>query len=508
MKTIHIVYIVFLTALSLWLSTANAQGLSLLKPSNVVGPYSAYFPAGQTGFSIASGSTAAVGNGVSVTTSGVAVAVKNGSYINIPVSLTTLIPKGNTALIALRAFKVARALAGPVGLALTAFDIYNVVKDSGLAVCPPPDFFCTPATEVSVPVIHEGYRLSSSFTIYASPADACNAYFASMDASTKAYFVSFVPVRYTDGSMSCVSSKNGQQVTGVQATPNICPDGTSTNLEFCTVRIPAGPASDAVIEAKVTQSINNDATNLSAKRAWDAAQSLNEIARANGKEGVPIDVMMPPTAQTTMNAPPVSTPEVTTSTEQFTDAHGVPQTRTSKESTTITPVQSGNGTATNVTYNVQNTTTTTVTNNTGQSTSNPPSTTTTTDHSTLETSPTNAPAADFPTDYNREPTQQAIAADIKAMRNECQDNPHRVGCAELDAPPVADLIPRKNVPITFTPLSFASSANCPAPITFDMYGPRQITFTPMCDLMTRLRPLFLACAAAGATIIFMRGLKS
>ena len=122
MKTINILYIALFAAFALWLSSANAE-ISLVKPTNVAGPYSAYFPAGQTGFAISNGSTLASGNGVTVNASGVAVAVKNGSHIKIPVSLGTLVPKGDTALIALRAFKIARGLAGPVGLALTAFEI-------------------------------------------------------------------------------------------------------------------------------------------------------------------------------------------------------------------------------------------------------------------------------------------------------------------------------------------------------------------------------------------------
>lgn len=216
--------------------------------------------------------------------------------------------------------------------------------------------------------------------------------------------------------------------------------------------------------------------------------------------------MVPPTSQTTMTAPPVTTPQITTSTQQFTDANGVPQTRTNQETSTITPVQSGNGSATNISYNVRNVTTTSVTNNTSQSTSNPPTTSTTTENTGIAI-PSDS-TIELPTDYNREVTQQAIAADIKAMRNTCQDNPRRAGCAEFDVPPVAEAIPRKEVPITYTPTIFASSATCPAPINFEMYGARQIAFTPMCDLMTRLRPLFLACAAAGAALIFMQGLKS
>lgn len=507
MKTIHIFYIALFAAFALWLSSATAE-ISLVKPTNVTGPYSAYFPAGQTGFAITNGSTLASGSGVTVNASGVAVAVKNGSHIKIPVSLSTLVPKGDTALIALRAFKIARGLAGPVGLALTAFEIYNIVKDSGVATCPPPDHFCTAAMDVPVPALEGGYKWAGGSQMFPSAAEACNAYFATLQAANQAYFISLYPVFYANGQIVCLDKKGNSPVMSLNLIPFVCPDGATTSNTGCTSHVPAGAAPDSVIESKVTQAINADASGLAAKRAWDAAESLNEIARANGHAGVPTDVMMPATAQTTMTAPPVTTPQVTTSTQQFNDANGVPQTRTSQESSTITPVKSGNGTSTNVSYNVRNVTTTTVTNNTSQSTSNPPSTTTTTDDSKLEMPPDSGPSVDLPKDYNREVTQQAIAADIKAMRNACQDNPRRAGCAEFDVPPVAEAIPRKEVPITYTPTLFASAASCPAPIEFDMYGARQIAFTPMCDLMTKLRPLFLACAAAGAALIFMRGLKS
>jgi len=291
----------------------------------------------------------------------------------------------------------------------------------------------------------------------------------------------------------------------------VCPPGTIKDVKLgCITGVGGGgPASDSEINEKLNAAIAHPTTGAAAaKRAWDAAEAVNEIARANGKVGVPVDVMMPPTSQTTMSAPPVSTPQTTTSVQNYTDASGVPQTKTTQEKTTITPTQTGTSTSTSITYNTQNMTTTTVTNNTGQSTSNPPTTTTTTENSNLNVPPVVPATVNLPTDYNREPTQQAIAADIKAMRNACQDNPRRAGCAELDVPPVADVIPRQNVPVTFTPLPFAYSASCPAPITFDMYGPRLITFTPMCDLMTKLRPLFLACAAAATAIIFMQGLKS
>ena len=504
MKTMNIFYIVLFAALALWLSSAKAE-ISLVKPTNVAGPYSAYFPPGQTGLAITNGATTGTANGVSLTTSGIATAVKNGTPIHIPVSLTTSIPKASVATAAVRAFKIAKGLAGPVGLLLTAFDIYNVVKDSGLVTCPPPDLLCKAGTDGIVPPASGKFVTGSgNYATGSSPEAVCTLY-GSLYGKDRHY----KPAVY-QGKVYCVEVGFPNTYVPLVVPENVvCPSGATLTLLGCSSTTAPGPASDEDIEAKINDALASSTTGAAAaKRAWDAAEEVNNIARANGKTAVPAEVMVPPTAQTTMVAPPVTTPQVTTSTQQFNDANGVAQTRTTQESSTITPVQSGNGSATNISYNVRNVTTTTVTNNTAQSTSNPPSTSTTTEDTSLAPPAGNASNIDLPTDYNREVTQQAIAADIKAMRNACQDNPRRAGCAEFDVPPVAEAIPRKEVPITYTPTVFASAATCPAPIEFDMYGARQIAFTPMCDLMTKLRPLFLACAAAGAALIFMRGLKS
>lgn len=511
MKAIQILCIVALSLLALWIPPAHAQGTVLLPPNNVAGPYSAYFPAGQTGFAVANGSTSVSSAGVSVNANGVAIAVKNGIHIKIPVSLSTLITKPNVAIAAGRAFKLARGLAGPVGLALTAWDIYNVVKDSGLTPCPAPDYLCS--TAAGTPVAPDSgwyYSVARPGVPYQSPIAACEGLYNDRSGNDD-WGGGFLLIVSASGVPACASLEPRMSRSDILSYKVVCPPGATKDVKLgcITGAGGSGPASDAEIDEKLNAALANPTTGAAtAKRAWDAAEAVNEIARANGKTGVPVDVMMPPTSQTTMSAPPVSTPQTTTSVQNYNDANGIPQTKTTQEKTTITPTQTGTSTSTSITYNTQNVTTTTVTNNTGQSTSNPPTTTTTTENSNLNVPPVVPATVNLPTDYNREPTQQAIAADIKAMRNACQDNPRRAGCAELDVPPVADIIPRQNVPVTFTPLPFASSASCPAPITFDMYGPRLITFTPMCDLMTKLRPLFLACAAAGAALIFMQGLKT
>ncbi len=156
--------------------------------------------------------------------------------------------------------------------------------------------------------------------------------------------------------------------------------------------------------------------------------------------------------------------------------------------TTTTPAQNGQlakSTATadtyNITYNnnvVNVITTTTTTVNDG--------TTTTTSTSTAEP----APESDL-----------------------CKLHPESAGCTPLGAAPVAETIPSLNVPVTITPISFAAPTGCPVPYSgtitvLAFVKPWSFTFTPMCDLMTTLRPLFLALGAFAAAWLFMEGLKA
>lgn len=70
-------------------------------------------------------------------------------------------------------------------------------------------------------------------------------------------------------------------------------------------------------------------------------------------------------------------------------------------------------------------------------------------------------------------------------------------------------IPKQAVSVSYTPTLFAAPTGCPAPITFGMFGKSfSIGYGPFCDLMTTLAPIFLACGAAAAALIFAESLKS
>ncbi len=76
-------------------------------------------------------------------------------------------------------------------------------------------------------------------------------------------------------------------------------------------------------------------------------------------------------------------------------------------------------------------------------------------------------------------------------------------------PARTETVPQVQVPVSYTPTIFASPTGCPAPIQFSMFSTTYfISYQPACDLMTTLAPIFLACGAAAAALIFMESLKS
>lgn len=502
---------------------AQVPGVQLLPPVNVAGPYSAFFPPGQTGMAVQAVRTAASGGGLTAEASGFASVARGGTITKIPLSIATKISTGAAVAAAGRAVAIARALSGPVGVAFTAWQIYNAYKDAGVHTCPPPDFFCTPGPDTDVPGTAGGFTMGSPFTGVQIRANnmgsVCAQVDATMPANMRSYYGSVSSGISNDPNTGyCFYAKTGNAYYSSK-TLLVCPAGTVKTGDACIKKGDDVPSTPDQLDTAISAKANADATGQVAQTLWDGAVDASAKAESVGQPPIPRDMMMPPNAPTVVTAPPVALPPAVVSTQNFTDTNGVPQVKTVTSSDTITPQVSGTSTNTNITYDIKNITTTTVTNNTSTTTNNPPSVTIDTTQTRTDPPPVPTPTlpkpslptplpADFPKDYNKEVTQQKIAADIEAMRKECELNPKRAACSELDAPPVADLIPKLSVPVNFTPVIFASSASCPAPINFYAYGARVISFVPMCDLMTTLRPLFLACAAAAAALIFMQGLKT
>jgi hypothetical protein len=90
----------------------------------------------------------------------------------------------------------------------------------------------------------------------------------------------------------------------------------------------------------------------------------------------------------------------------------------------------------------------------------------------------------------------------------CVSNPGRLGCANLGEVPPAEPLPREEFPSAAPSVPFTSAAGCPTLPAFTVYGQTfSINTAPLCDLMSTLRPLFLAIGAAAAAFIFMQGFR-
>ncbi|MDO9421059.1 MAG: virulence factor TspB C-terminal domain-related protein [Herminiimonas sp.] len=183
-----------------------------------------------------------------------------------------------------------------------------------------------------------------------------------------------------------------------------------------------------------------------------------------------------------VNAPPVTTPEKVVSTTTKTNPDGSSDTTTKTEKTVITPTTTGTTVGdSKTTFPSQTITTSTTINNVTNNTS-------------TETTTVNHPGSADP-------------ADPSEIEDPCLANPLRVGCAVLGDPPPAEDIPKLDVPVTVTPVVFASSAGCPSPITYELYGLRTISYQPYCDLAVFLRSIFLMIAAVTSAYIFMEAFK-
>lgn len=386
---------------------AQAQ-VQLQKPANVWGPYSHWFPKGQTGWEVASKPATAAASGASGS-GGAVVVNKAGTAvltqprlpsINVPVNVATKVPGAAAAAAAARAATVARAAMGPLGAAWLTWQIYNEVKDSGVTVCPPPDFFCKPNV-IDYDRDQPGWFLSSGGTRNWT----INEYIASRLSATESFrdkyeFHSLDTTPWPDGrpAVEVILINTNTKVLSRQ-TKLIYNQGSVNKTER-----QGDPLSDAEVEKAMIDRIKADSTGARAKKAYDAAMAADALMREAGKEGVPQSVMQPTGSQSTLTTPPVTTPDAVIGTKQIIDAQGNPQTVTNTATTTVTPVVSGSGHETSITYNI--------TYNTTNSTTTGPDTPPKVEKETIiiRIEPEAVPPQDLeiPTDYNREVTQKSI----------------------------------------------------------------------------------------------------
>ena len=159
---------------------------------------------------------------------------------------------------------------------------------------------------------------------------------------------------------------------------------------------------------------------------------------------------------------------------------GKTSTTTSSTGTTTTSTTTHNHTYDGATVNTSNVTVTNVTNNAGDTT-----TTTTTE-----------------TPVKEEPTP-----------DQCEKNPDSIGCSEFGTPEPQQLT-QKSIAVQLTPVTFASSATCPANVSasFTVMGRSfspSFSYAPICAAATDyIRPVMLLLALAASAFIFVGGLKS
>lgn len=410
--------------------------------------------------------TTAIPSGVTTVGTGTS-NITTVSGLRIPIPETASANVGRAAIAKAGARLASKAI--PIaGAAFTAWQIYDAYQDSGFHLCSAADgFFCQSDLTGLYPQTHYCYAGGSTnpngTNCGADPGPLCSSW------NSKYQWK-----QTSNGDFQCIASNGGGW--GFPTRYTVCPANMTLVAGMCSPSptIPTRPYTEAELEEAFKQKMIDDPE--FAKRYYDA------IRADNVRHGV-LDnsYVLPPDSPLTIYAPPVTTPETTTKTRTIPLSDGTVDTETTKEKVTVTPTQTGTTVGDKaVTYPTTKTETTTVTNNTTNTTT---TTTTVTNEAPQNTQP------------SKEPEDPCIA------------NPNRAGCALLGEPPAAQDIPKQDVPITVTPIPFASVASCPAPITFEMYGSRSITYDATCDVMQIMRPIFLAMGAAACAWIFMGALK-
>jgi hypothetical protein len=374
----------------LWASSANAQAVLAYSGLDHIGRIANLAPS-----VVATGLTdavalSAVGN-VSV--------IAANEAVFVPVTATATIGK---AALAQAAGKIITG-ANVLGAAFTAYQVYQWYKDSGILTCAPPDFFCKPATAPIPANGNWGYQGFSVPYVYATGQAVCD-YMAGPPMSRGASTFSYNPPPYTypDTNEGRCTTGSGA-VVAYPSSRDTASCGTNYTLSggSCVYSgsLPA-PTAGAYSPGDLQTAVTSPTlTPAKTKSLWDAIQADN--AKFPILKNIDI---VPTTTPLTWTAPPVAIPQTVTKTQTIPNADGSTSTETTRQSGTVTPTPKGStigdgglqfptSTVTTVT-NVNNTTNATTVNTTNQNLAPP------------------VASADFPTDYNRESTQQKIETDL------------------------------------------------------------------------------------------------
>ena len=245
-------------------------------------------------------------------------------------------------------------LAGNVlGAGFFAYQTYQAVKNSGILACKTvQSFYCvTPKTEDKKYI---GPWSTVYFpTMQEAADDQCRQEFANTGGRTATSFIEPADTKANNGIgqwyYSCLDG-GGKEIGGSSLTARST--GTSSGTG------PERAASDGEVTQSVTDKANSD---------HEYGRQVMEAMRADSAAHpaiVPPQLLAPPSTPVVVTAKPVTGDQQTVSTTTSTNPDGSTSTTVKKNVETVTPVTSGNTLGdSNTVFNITNTTTTSVTNN-------------------------------------------------------------------------------------------------------------------------------------------------
>lgn len=105
-------------------------------------------------------------------------------------------------------------------------------------------------------------------------------------------------------------------------------------------------------------------------------------------------------------------------------------------------------------------------------------------------------------------TQDGTTAQEEAAekgQDPCILNPERVGCLLLGTAPT-DQVPKVTRDLTYSPITLSGASGCPSPVALP--DGRQISYQPLCDGLTKARPVILIISALIAAGIVAAALRA
>lgn len=305
----------------------------------------------------------------------------SGRVLSVPTTATAVVSAGRLAGLAAGAMKFGTV----VGIASVVIPI--ILQETGISVCPAPDFFCK-SSKIEVKPTAGGYK---AFTVsYSSALSACQAWFATR--SPAQGFGNFRGVTESSGHFYCDTDASRQSYEVLFSAPT-CGNGGTVSGYGCFSPGPLVGITESEISTPLQTKLSSNST--SSKNLYD------ELV----KQKVPVLLSEDPVQ---VVAPSLSYPSETKN-EQISNSDGTTSTKITTVTPTVNPVKTGTTiNNTNLSYPITTVTNTTTTNNTTGAVTN------TTITQTETADPSIPSDLQIPTDYNRELTQQKILDELSA----------------------------------------------------------------------------------------------